>query len=142
MGIRTMPYAAGVLGVLLAVGLLAQPSYAATGAASLQRQVQPAAGNCEGQVPHQESRNGVTLQFWTLDDGSRICVGTIKVTGSPASSVSAYVENSNGIFCLQIASGTSLTDTCQDVFVAPLSVVGTRRDGATIHSFAINLPQP
>jgi hypothetical protein len=137
-----MPFAGGVLGALLAVGLLAQPSYAATGAASLQRQVQPAAGNCEGQTPHEASGNGVTLQFWTIDDGSRICVGTIKVTGSPASSVSAYVENANGIFCLQIASGTSLTDTCKDVFVAPLSVVGTRLHDGTIYYFAVNLPQP
>lgn len=142
MGIKTMRYAGGALGTLLAMGLLAQPSYAATSMASLQRQVQPAAAECTGDILHEASGNGVTLKFWSTDDGSRICIGTIEVTGSPASSVSAYVENANGIFCKDTASGTSVTDGCHDVFVAPLAVWGTRLYGGILYFVEIPLQQP
>lgn len=137
-----MRYTAGALGALLAVGLLAQPSYAATGTASLQRQVQPAAADCTGDTLHEASAEGVTLKFWSTDDGSRICIGTIEVTGSPASSVGAYVENANARFCVKSASGTSLTDSCHDVFVAPLEVYGTRLYDGILYFVAIGLAQP
>jgi hypothetical protein len=141
MGIKKVRYAAGALGMLLA-GLLAQPSYAATSTASLQRQVQPAATDCTGDTLHEASAEGVTLKFWSTPDGSRICIGTIEVTGSPASTVTAYVQNANGNFCVKSASGTSVTDSCHDVFVAPLAVYGTRLYNGILYYVFIELPQP
>ena len=124
---KKVQYAIGAVGLVPALGLLAQPAVAASAHTSVKRDN---ATTCYGNTYHHAVYSGQTLTFWSARVGSRRCIGTIEVSGvSPVVGVGAYVHNAYGDFCFQDAGGSHLTDVCRRVFrTNGLKVVGFRTD--------------
>ena len=110
---KKVQYAIGAVGLVPALGLLAQPAAAAS-AHTPGKTVN--ATSCTGRTEHQAINQGVILTFWSAPVGSRTCIGTIEVSKKSTSAVGAYVNNAFGNFCVRSAGGGHITYGCHRVF--------------------------
>jgi hypothetical protein len=112
---KKVQYAIGAVGLIPALGLLAQPAAGASAHTS-GKTVNANVTTCFGHTEHQTVNHGVFLTFWSAPVGSRTCIGTIEVSGQGTSEVGALVQNHFGNFCSQHAGGAHITDVCRRVF--------------------------
>jgi hypothetical protein len=137
---KKVQYAIGAVGLVPALGLLAQPAAGASAHAS----AKPAytsgkrvnATPCYGHTAHHAVSHGVHLTFWSAPVGSRTCIGTIEVSAKSTSAVGAYVQNHFGSFCVQGVGGAHITDVCRRVFRRnSLRVLGWKKNFSGVRSY-------
>jgi len=118
---KKVQYAIGAVGLLPALGLLAQPAAGVSAHASTKPALTSGkrvnnAPSCTGRIAHHAFNQGVSLTFWSAPVGSRTCIGTIEVNGQSTSAIGASVQNHFGLFCARTAGGAHITDVCRRVF--------------------------
>ena len=131
---KKVQYAIGAVGLVPALGLLAQPAAGASAHASAKPALTSGksvnATSCTGRTEHQSINHGVILTFWSAPVGSRTCIGTIEVSKNSTSKVGAFVNNAFGNFCVRSAGGGHITYGCHRVF---------RRNGLRVRAFSAGL---
>jgi hypothetical protein len=138
---KKVQYAIGAVGLVPALGLLAQPAVGATAHTSGKRvsaitagrtrhgETATPAATCIANRYHHVRQNGVSLTVWSAPVGSRICVGTIEV-GGDGPIIGTSVLNSFGSgFCARSLFNTFSINVCRHVF---------RKKGLTIHGWNIS----
>ena len=126
---KKVQYAIGAVGLVPALGLLAQPAAGASVHTSGKTvNVTP----CFGHTEHHAIHNNESLTFWSARVGSRICVGTMEMTNLAGGvvSIGTSVANHFGHFCAKVTEGTSSTNVCRRVF---------RRNGLRVRAFSAGL---
>jgi hypothetical protein len=151
---KKVRYAAGTLGALPALGLLAPPvNAAATPAAhapgktvrtSTFRRNAGSDGHCvANSLPKYEaSTRSLRLTYWSKPAGTAVCIGTIEVSiqhNYGASYVGENVFNDNGTFCSDVGSGNGkVTFPCKDTFASPgLGIAAYRRYKGVEYDFCV-----
>ncbi|HEY7147528.1 MAG TPA: hypothetical protein VH637_25045 [Streptosporangiaceae bacterium] len=151
---KKVRYAAATLGVVPALGMLAQPAAGALAPAHTSKQpaatsrktvktvwvshlqdIAPLASTCTANKEYTLTDSGVHLKFWSKPVGSRTCIGTIEVsyTGPNAKRTGAEIINRFGTFCHATTAGTKITDGCHHVFRrASMRVIGSELNGNNI----------
>jgi hypothetical protein len=110
-------------------------AFATTTSSTGSAAISPNVGSCTGTNGHHNKHSDVTVRFYSKPAlPNRTCIGTIKVSdsGFATSSVGAYIQNSNGIFCQFSVGKTVASHRCRRVFEDtngfnaqhPLTVVG------------------
>jgi hypothetical protein len=135
---KKVQYAIGAVGLLPALGLLAQPAAGASAHASTTSGKRVNANaTCYGHTEHHAIHNHVSLTFWSARVGSRICVGTMEITNLPGvggvASVGTSVLNHYGTFCAKTTEGDFSTNVCRRVF---------RTNGLRVRAFSASLFGP
>lgn len=151
---KKVRYAIGAIGVVPALGVLAQPAAASahppkqpahtsktvrivqpghTHAHPFSASSAPSTTNltCTASRKHTVHASFLTLTFWSKPVSGRTCVGTIDVaySGNNPNHTGALVQNAFGQFCIQNAAGRTITDTCRHVFRRnSLRVIGVERN--------------
>ncbi len=126
---KKVQYAIGAVGLVPALGLLAQPAAAATAYTSA---TSVNATTCYGHTQHNLIHNNESLTFWSARVGSRRCIGTMEMTNLAGGvvSVGTSVANAFGHFCAKVTEGTSSTNVCRRVF---------RTNGLRVRAFSAGL---
>jgi hypothetical protein len=125
---KKVQYAIGAVGLLPALGLLAQPAVGASAHTSGKR----VNASCTAHTEHHAIHNNESLTFWSTRVGSRRCIGTMEMRNLAGGvvSIGTSVANHFGHFCAKVTEGTSSTNVCRHVF---------RTNGLRVRAFSAGL---